>query len=53
MDKTKRRMTDIPLDELERMMIEYGKKQASSVRSSRKFLRSLGMKIDRRGYIII
>ncbi|MDE6637171.1 MAG: hypothetical protein K2K32_02915 [Muribaculaceae bacterium] len=52
MDKTRRRMTDIPQDELERIMVEYGKKYSSSVRSARRYLRSLGMKIDHRGVII-
>lgn len=52
MDKTRKRITDIPQDELEKMMIEYGKKHSATVRSSRRFLRSLGMKIDSRGYII-
>ena len=52
MDKTRIRMTDIPQDELVRMMTEYGKKHSSSVRSARRYLRSLGMKIDSRGAII-
>lgn len=52
MDNTRRRMTDIPKDELEEIMIEYGKKYSTSVRSARRYLRSLGMKIDNRGVIL-
>lgn len=52
MDKTRRCITDIPDEELRKDMAEYGKKHSSSVRAARKYLRSLGMKIDNRGYII-
>lgn len=52
MDKNRKRITDIPLEELRKDMAEFGRKYSSSVRSSRKFLRSLGMKIDNRGVMI-
>ena len=52
MDKTRKRITDIPLDELRKDMAEFGKKHSSSVRAARKYLRGLGMKIDNRGIII-
>ncbi len=44
-EKTNKRISDIPFVELERRLTEYGKKQAHSVRSSRSYLRSLGMDI--------
>ena len=52
MDKTRRRMTDIPQEELVEMMTEYGKKHSTSVRSARKYLRSLGMTINNRGVLL-
>ena len=51
MDKTRRRITDIPEDELRKDMAEYAKKYSYSVRAARKYLRGLGMKIDSRGYV--
>lgn len=53
MDQTRKRITDIPQEEQIRMMAEYGKKHSASVRSARKYLRSLGMKINSRGVIIM
>ncbi len=52
MDKTRRRITDIPQDELQKDMAEYGKMHSSSVRTARKYLRGLGMKIVNRGVIV-
>lgn len=39
------RITDIPYSELKKNMAEYGRKQTSTVRSSRRYLRSLGVTI--------
>lgn len=52
MDQTRKRITDIPDDELQRDMAEYSKKYSSSVRAARKYLRGLGMKINSRGHIV-
>ncbi len=51
-EKTNKRISDIPLIELERMLSEYGDKKANSVRSSRIYLRSLGMDIKNDGRLI-
>ncbi len=51
MDKMKLRITEIPVSELKKNMAAYGRKQAASVRSSRKYLRSLGMPIKPNGTI--
>lgn len=52
MESVKIRITDIPYSELKKSMADYGRKQAASVRSSRKYLRSLGMKINNNGVVI-
>lgn len=41
----KKRIIDEPYADLKRSMAEYGEKHSSSVRSSRKYLRSIGVKI--------
>ena len=46
-----RNMSDIPQDELESMMIAYGRRQARTVRTARAFLRRIGVPVDRRGII--
>lgn len=51
-EKTNKRISEIPMVELERRLSEYGKKHANSVRSSRTFLRSLGMDIKNDGTLI-
>lgn len=51
MNKEKTRITDIPYIELKKNMAAYGKKQSSSVRTSRRYLRSVGMDIKRNGTI--
>ncbi len=53
MPKQTQRLSDIPLSELKQKMEEYGKKHSMTVRSSRKFLRNLGMNIDHDGQIVI
>lgn len=52
MNNGKPRIIDIAPEELKREMAEYGRQKASSVRSSRRFLRSVGMKIDSKGMVI-
>lgn len=50
--KTYNRITDVPVDELKRMMAEYGRQKSKTVRSSRKYLRSIGMVIKTDGTVI-
>ena len=50
--KTYNRITDVPVDELERMMAEYGRRKAKTVRTSRNYLRSIGMVIKTDGTVI-
>lgn len=45
--------TAISIEEYISMMKEYGASKAKSVRTSRRYLRSLGMEIDRRGRVIV
>lgn len=51
MERIKLRITDIPYNELKKNMAAYGKKQSASVRTSRRYLRSVGMNIKRNGTI--
>lgn len=44
-------ISEIPKPELDRMMIEYAKSKAKSVRSARAYLRSIGVPINKRGII--
>lgn len=50
--KTYNRITDVPVDELQRMMVEYGRQKSKTVRSSRKYLRSIGMVIKSDGTVV-
>ena len=50
--KPRNRITDVPVDELQRMMGEYGRQKSKTVRSSRKYLRSIGMVIKTDGTVI-
>lgn len=52
MDNKKIRIIDIPFSELQKKMAEYGQRQAASVRSARKYLRSIGLDIDKKGYVV-
>lgn len=52
MDKTRKRITDIPIEELRKEMAEYAIKHTSSVRAARKYLGGLGMKIDSRRVLL-
>lgn len=51
--KPRNRITDVPVDELQRMMGEYGRQKSKTVRSSRKYLRSIGMVIKSDGTVVI
>ena len=51
MESVKLRITDIPYEELKKNMAAYGKKQAATVRSSRRYLRSVGLNINKDGSI--
>lgn len=51
--KPRNRITDVPVDELQRMMAEYGHQKSKTVRSSRKYLRSIGMVIKSDGTVVI
>ena len=48
----KTRITDIPYSELKKDMVDYGRKQSTTVRSSRRYLRSLGMTIRNNKVVI-
>ncbi len=47
------RISDIPIEELNEMMIAYGKAKSRTVRTSRAYLRSLGMDVSSKGVINI
>ncbi len=52
MEKSKIRITDLPSKVVQENMQAYGRKHSYSLRSSRKYLRSVGMNIKRDGTII-
>lgn len=47
------KLTDLPQEELMQMMKEYGAKNSRTVRSSRAYLRRIGLNISRTGELIL
>ncbi len=42
-------LNDLPIEEVRRLMAEYASRHSRSVRSSRSYLRKMGMNINRKG----
>ncbi len=47
------KITDIPKSELENLLAVYGKEKSRTLRTSRAYLRSLGMQINTKGEAMI
>lgn len=42
-------LNDLPIEEVKKLMAEYASRHSRSVRSSRSYLRKMGMEIDSKG----
>lgn len=51
-EKKNRRISEIPAEQLELSLNNYANKHMTSVRSARKYLRSIGMQISDKGMLM-